>query len=161
MKTKTLRKLLSQLLAAAAMTAGVGGTAVALDNVEAGKGSACAGIRSDASFLNSKDHYIEQVKPLKRTRRIGKVPLQQTVGVQVTVRPDEGLTKHYLHRVVSCQVPRELSEVASGDVPEVKASVREWNDRLVVDIEAKNAHEGKEVKELIERALERRPTAQL
>jgi hypothetical protein len=111
--------------------------------------------------LSSSEHHIEEVKPLKRTRRIGKVPMQQTVGAQVTVLPHEGLTKQYLQRMVNCQVSRELSEVATGEVPQVTASVRDWSDRLVVDIEAEDARDGKHVKELVERALEQRGTTQM
>ncbi len=156
MKTKMLQTTLSAV-AAFALTAGAGAVPSAAASSSGERPHACAGIRADAAFLSSDEHHIEDIKPLRRVHRIGKVPMQRTVGVQVLVRPHEGLSKQYLQRMVNCQIPRELSAVAqSDDVPAVNANIREHLDTLIVDIEAENVRDGKTVEELVNRAYDQR-----
>lgn len=153
MKDNLLRKSLS-MAAAAALSAGMA-VPVLASNDEGERGSACDTLEANG-FLTSSDYHIEEVQPLKRVRRVGKATLQQTIGAQVRVRPTEGLNQHYLQRVAKCEVGQELNEVADGEVPAFKATVRDWYDRLMVDIVAEDLDQGREVETLVRRAVEQR-----
>lgn len=146
-------------MAAFTFVLGLAGAAQASSS--GGQGNACAGLPDSAGFLSASALHIEGVKPLKQTRRIGKVSMERTVGVQLVVRPSEGLTKSYLQRVVNCQVPRELGAVAEGDVPAVRGVVHEQDDKFVVHLQAADAKNGKLLEQLARQALAQRATASL
>jgi hypothetical protein len=153
MKTKGLLTLSLTL----SMTAGLGLT---LGLPGTARADRCAGLE-DSGFLLSGAQRVEEVKPLRKAVQIGKHRAQKTVGAELHIKPERGLNASYLQRLVGCQINGELGAVAEGDAPPVKATVREVGDRLVVEIEAKRAQDGRAVEELTRRALAQRSSAGL
>lgn len=129
--------------------------------VAAESGGSCAALPNDVAqrdFLATYAQDIEHMKPLKRVKRVGRVEIVKTAGVELYLRPQAGWTAPYVQRMADCQLVRSSATSSATDpfgVPGVTATVSEAPRHIVVRLEAANTEDGPRVLEMARQAVGR------
>lgn len=104
---------------------------------------ACRGVPDEyrgAHFIHALG--VEQVEPLREDRPLGRVPRKLTVGTQLVVPAQEGMSKEYLERIVACHA----SDPQPGDpleLPGVTAEVRSISGGYAVVLRGDGMDQGR------------------